>query len=89
DQVGSGGRLNFAKFQTEDLDQCLKFLKGLMSPTTDPTGLAPPLAATGGGAHKFFKQLCQAVAPREVVVLDEMKCLISGVDYFISQVPDE
>ncbi|KAJ9088272.1 hypothetical protein DSO57_1024739 [Entomophthora muscae] len=89
EQDCSGGRLNFAKFQTEDLDRCIDFLKFIMAPRASATGPAPPLAATGGGAHKFLAKLREAAAPREVVVLDEMECLISGVDYLISQVPNE
>lgn len=88
---GCGGRLNFAKFQTDDLEECIKFITSLIGPdvTKESSETPPPLSATGGGAHKFFNRLSDAITPRKVVILDEMSCLISGVDYFISQVPDE
>lgn len=88
---GSGGRLNFAKYQTEELAECIQLLTSLIGPgaSTSSSEPPPPLAATGGGAHKFFSVISEAIAPRKVVIIDEISSLISGVDYFISQVPDE
>ena len=44
--------------------------------------------ATGGGAYKFFKRL-KDILKVDVVREDEMECLIIGLDFFITEIPNE
>jgi type II pantothenate kinase len=57
-----GGRLNFAKFETSEMDQCLGFIQGLLaerglakgSILTPQRDAVARIKATGGGSHKFY-----------------------------------
>ena len=44
--------------------------------------------ATGGGAYKFYDKM-KHVLGVEVLREDEMECLIMGLDFFITEIPDE
>jgi pantothenate kinase len=48
-----GGRLNFAKFETAKIDQCIGFIQGLLSERGE-TEQGIHIKATGGGSHKFY-----------------------------------
>jgi type II pantothenate kinase len=89
-----GGSLNFERFETDAIDECVEFIQGLIERSADVNGVSidemrkgVKIMATGGGAHKFYelfhKTLCVEVR-RE----DEMECLIEGLK-FITLIPDE
>jgi type II pantothenate kinase len=75
----AGGRLNFARFETADINACIEFLETLVveSKKHDQSGRPLQITATGGGAHKYHKLLLDRLhidACKE----DEMECLITG-----------
>lgn len=89
-----GGSLNFERFETEHIDDCVEFIQALIERSAKLNGVSIEemrrgvnIMATGGGAHKFYdlfgKEL-QVEVRRE----DEMECLIEGLK-FISLIPDE
>ncbi|KAF3917285.1 hypothetical protein AA313_de0206072 [Arthrobotrys entomopaga] len=45
--------------------------------------------ATGGGAHKYYDKICQALEGVHVYREDEMECLIVGLDFFLTEIPEE
>jgi len=87
----SGGRLNFLSFETEKIDDCIEYLRGLQSRHKQTNGAKATelsVQATGGGAYKFYdriKERLGVAVQRE----DEMECLIRGLDFFITQIPSE
>lgn len=89
-----GGRLNFLKFETEKIDTCIGFMARLAEEhraRSGPGGVSsPPLSvvATGGGAYKFYDRIRDSLGV-EVVREDEMECLIVGLDFFVSEIPQE
>ncbi|ODQ50579.1 fumble [Saitoella complicata NRRL Y-17804] len=105
---GLGGRLNFTKFETDDIEDCIAFLKQLVDsrreqqqqPRNTGTGKKTRggrgsagqdemcVMATGGGAYLFYDRLKSELGC-EIVREDEMECLISGLDFFITEIPDE
>lgn len=89
-----GGRLNFIKFETADVASLIEFLRVLIatSATANRVSLAAmrrsvKLSATGGGAHLFCERL-EAALGVEVRREDEMRCLITGLN-FATLIPDE
>ncbi|KAJ1984765.1 hypothetical protein H4R34_000453 [Dimargaris verticillata] len=111
-----GGRLNFTWFETDHIDQCIKFIDQLLRDWDDanrpparpaPTNKTTPdvtqateagslavarprhvIKATGGGAHLFhdlFVQRLGVTLQKE----DEMSCLVAGLNFFITKIPDE
>jgi type II pantothenate kinase len=89
-----GGRLNFVKFETADINSCVNFLRELidLSAKANNVSLAQmrkgvKLMATGGGAH-LFNDLFEQELGIEVRKEDEMGCLITGLN-FITLIPDE
>ncbi|KAK0520771.1 hypothetical protein OC835_007099 [Tilletia horrida] len=89
-----GGRLNFVKFETEHIDQCVSFLSELLTLSAKANGVSleqmrrgVKLTATGGGAH-MYKELFERELGIEVQREDEMSCLITGLN-FITLIPDE
>ena len=92
--IPSGGRLNFAKFQTTDLSSCITFLSDLIerSATSNRVPLdvmkkSVKIMATGGGAHKFYARLREELGV-EVRREEEMECLVLGLG-FVMEVPNE
>lgn len=89
-----GGSLNFERFETERIDECVAFLRALIERSAAVNGVAladmrrgVQIVATGGGAHRFHEILgreLQVNVRRE----DEMACLIEGLR-FITLIPDE
>ncbi|KAH9849258.1 fumble [Lenzites betulinus] len=89
-----GGSLNFERFETEHLDECIEFIRTLIERSAAVNGVplgemrrGVKVIATGGGAHRFYAQLAAALrvgVHRE----DEMACLIEGLK-FITLIPDE
>ncbi|KAG6851354.1 hypothetical protein H0H93_005752 [Arthromyces matolae] len=89
-----GGSLNFERFETDNIHECVEFIQSLIerSATVNHVHIEEmrrgvKIMATGGGAHKFyelFKDTLQVEVQRE----DEMECLIEGLK-FITLIPDE
>lgn len=89
-----GGRLNFIKFETNDIDNCIRFLRELIERSATVNGVSiedmrkgVKLMATGGGAHLMYDLFEQELGI-EVQKEDEMGCLITGLN-FITLIPDE
>ncbi|KAL8708281.1 MAG: hypothetical protein Q9225_007626, partial [Loekoesia sp. 1 TL-2023] len=73
-----GGRLNFLKYETDQIDQCLGFIKRLQTEYQLQNGSKSgkmSIMATGGGAYKYYDEL-KRVLGVEVLREDEMDCLI-------------
>ncbi|KAF8665467.1 hypothetical protein AX16_000485 [Volvariella volvacea WC 439] len=93
-QHSPGGSLNFERFETDDIDECVEFIQALIERSAQVNGVSieemrggVKIIATGGGAHLFydmFRQRLQVEVQRE----DEMECLIEGLK-FISLIPNE
>ena len=72
-----GGRLNFTKFETEQIDNCIAFLKRLTGDKENGHKRKMCVMATGGGSYKFYERLRRELNV-EVIQEDEMECLIVG-----------
>ena len=75
-----GGRLNFINFETENIDDCVEFMKQLKIKQQKLNGSKPGelcVMATGGGAYKFYDKIRDALGV-DVLREDEMECLIIG-----------
>ncbi|AOW04636.1 type II pantothenate kinase [Yarrowia lipolytica] len=46
------------------------------------------IMATGGGAYKFYERLRNELGA-DISREDEMECLIAGLDFFITEIPEE
>lgn len=89
-----GGSLNFERFETDNIHDCVDFIQALIERSAlinhvpiEEMRRGVKIMATGGGAHKFydlFKDTLQVEVQRE----DEMECLIEGLK-FITLIPDE
>lgn len=91
DSFELGGRLNFLKFETDRIDQCFEFVQQLKTKQQKLNGSRPEelcVMATGGGAYKYYDEM-KRVLGVEVLREDEMECLIIGLDFFISEIPNE
>lgn len=92
-----GGKLHFKDFQTENFEkEVLKYIIKLINKSFNKGDLAPPITyimATGGGSHKFYKLMTKTFSkhklPMKIVAKDEMECLIKGLDWFITKIPNE
>ncbi|KAJ7611000.1 pantothenate kinase [Roridomyces roridus] len=89
-----GGSLNFERFETDNIDECVEFIQGLIQRSALVNGVpieemrkSVKIMATGGGAHKFY-ELFSGTLCVEVRREDEMECLIEGLK-FITLIPDE
>jgi type II pantothenate kinase len=89
-----GGSLNFERFETDNIHECVAFIEELIKRSAQANGVSVEemkkgvnIVATGGGAHKFY-DLFTAELGVEVAKEDEMECLIKGLK-FISLIPDE
>ncbi|KAB8338810.1 hypothetical protein FH972_021754 [Carpinus fangiana] len=85
-----GGRLNFLKFETDRIHECIAFMHKLQQRHQRINGQRQDLCvmATGGGAFKYYDDIKKALGV-EVLREDEMECLIVGLDFFISEIPSE
>lgn len=77
-----GGRLNFLKFETDQIDECFKFVRQLKTEQQQLTNGSKPVEqlcvmATGGGAYKYYDEMKRVIGV-EVLREDEMECLIMG-----------
>ncbi|KAJ7070576.1 pantothenate kinase [Mycena amicta] len=89
-----GGSLNFERFETDAIDDCVSFIQALIARSAEVNGVSieemrrgVKIMATGGGAHKFY-ELFRGTLCVEVRREDEMECLIEGLK-FITLIPDE
>ncbi|KAK0729968.1 fumble-domain-containing protein [Lasiosphaeris hirsuta] len=91
-----GGRLNFMSFETDHIEECLKFMREvkhkheLLNGSGDGPSSPGELCvmATGGGAYKYYDMI-RDVLGVDVLREDEMECLIIGLDFFITEIPRE
>lgn len=91
DSVDNGGRLNFINFETHRIDLCIDFIKELKEEyekAHGPTSNELCVVATGGGAFKYYDKLKEALQVN-IIREDEMECLITGLDFFITEIPNE
>lgn len=80
DSTDPGGRLNFQNFETDHIDHCVEFMRGLRDKQLTLNGSCPAeltVMATGGGAYKFYDKIREALGV-DVLREDEMECLIIG-----------
>jgi len=89
-----GGSLNFDRFETDNINECVEFIKGLIERSAKVNEVSieemrkgVKIMATGGGAHKFYELFSEELGV-EVRREDEMECLIEGLK-FITLIPDE
>ncbi|PPQ72138.1 hypothetical protein CVT24_002409 [Panaeolus cyanescens] len=89
-----GGSLNFERFETDNIDDCVDFIEELIERSAQVNGVSidemrkgVKIMATGGGAHKFYELFSKRLHV-EVRREDEMECLIEGLK-FITLIPDE
>ncbi|RIA98345.1 fumble-domain-containing protein, partial [Glomus cerebriforme] len=91
--IHNGGRLNFIKFETEKIDECIDFIENLIAARNDPdqSNLKKKIVikATGGGAHKFYDSFTKKLKGVKVEKEDEMECLITGLNFLIAEIPNE
>ena len=92
--------MNFTKFETEAIEDCIAFLKLLLGKDNARGGKKMCVMATGGGSYKFYERMKKELDV-EVVQEDEMECLIVGtenrrrvvlivgLDFFIQEIPSE
>ena len=89
-----GGSLNFERFETDNIGECVEFIQALIECSAQVNGVSieemrkgVKIMATGGGAHRFY-ELFRHTLNVEVRREDEMECLIEGLK-FITLIPDE
>jgi type II pantothenate kinase len=91
DNAESGGRLHFLSFETDQIDDCIEYLRCLQSKHHKSNGAKATelsVMATGGGAFKFYDRIKERLGV-DVLQEDEMECLIKGLDFFITEIPKE
>ncbi|KAJ3296136.1 hypothetical protein HK104_001944 [Borealophlyctis nickersoniae] len=85
-----GGRLNFVKFETAKINDCIDFIYKVLYDRYH--GQIPlsnrVLYATGGGSHKFY-DLFRERLKVTLVKEDEMECLITGLNFLVRQISYE
>lgn len=90
----NGGRFNFVKIETEEIDKFIKKIQEVLKkyynhdPDINDFNHTVTIMATGGGAFKYFERL-QLELKCKVVKVDEMQSLIVGLDFFIKEIPNE
>lgn len=89
-----GGSLNFERFETDNIHECVEFIQHLIERSANVNRVSlsemrksVKIMATGGGAHKFY-DLFREQLDVEVRREDEMECLITGLN-FITSIPNE
>ncbi|CDZ96789.1 Pantothenate kinase PanK and related proteins [Phaffia rhodozyma] len=89
-----GGLLNFTRFETSQIHECIEFISSLISQSATRNKVSiesmksgVKIMATGGGAHKFY-DLFRDELGVEVIQEEEMECLIIGLG-FITGIPRE
>ncbi|WWC86213.1 pantothenate kinase [Kwoniella dendrophila CBS 6074] len=89
-----GGLLNFARFETENIEDLIQFLNDLIKTSASANRVSlekmqknVKVMATGGGAHMYYDRLKKELNV-QVTREEEMECLILGLG-FITRVPQE
>lgn len=81
--------MNFIKFETEKIDECIDFIRNLIAARRNPDSSdlnfkkKIVIKATGGGAHKFYDAFIDKLKVK-VEKEDEMECLITGKKILMS-----
>ncbi|KAI9168477.1 hypothetical protein H9P43_007849 [Blastocladiella emersonii ATCC 22665] len=94
-RAGGGGRIHFAKFETEQIESCVAFVQQLLEDGARRCGAGAVLGprvvqVTGGGAFKFYDLFVSRLGPGvQIVKQDEMECLVDGVNFLLRDVPYE
>uniref|UniRef100_A0A060TA74 ARAD1B05214p n=1 Tax=Blastobotrys adeninivorans TaxID=409370 RepID=A0A060TA74_BLAAD len=88
DKSGRGGRLNFTKFETAKIEECIDFIASILDARKDTNGTQNHVMATGGGSYKYYDLMRERLGV-EIGRGDEMECLIEGLNFFITQIPEE
>ncbi|OJJ99975.1 hypothetical protein ASPACDRAFT_78890 [Aspergillus aculeatus ATCC 16872] len=91
DSADNGGRLNFINFETSRIDLCIDFIKELKAEhekLKGSSGAELCVMATGGGAYLYYDKLKESLNV-DIIREDEMECLITGLDFFITEIPNE
>ncbi|SCU96384.1 LADA_0H00628g1_1 [Lachancea dasiensis] len=84
------GKLVFQTIETEKISEFMLMMHEIINTQENGSQSNVRIVATGGGAYKFHDLLCQEFPDVvEIARLDEMECLIKGLDYFIHEVPEE
>lgn len=84
-----GGRLHFKIFETEQVDDCIDYIVELLKNARHYGTQQQVLKATGGGAHLYHDKLTSKLPGVIVQKEDEMECLITGLSFFITEIPYE
>ncbi|CAL5197086.1 unnamed protein product [Lathyrus oleraceus] len=88
------GRLNFKKFETSKINDCIDFIKtmklhlGGVQQQENPGNQPISIKATGGGPYKYadlFKERLGITLDKE----DEMDCLVAGANFLLEVVDRE
>ena len=89
-----GGVLNFARFETANIDELIAWLNELISTSAaqnrvsmDTMRSTVKVMVTGGGAYMYYDRLKDELEV-EVKQEEEMECLITGLG-FVARVPEE
>ena len=85
DEFLPGGHLRFAKFETQNIQECVAFIKDKLDFASNRKRV---IKATGGGAYKFY-DLFERELGASLDKMDEMECLISGLNFLLTYVPFE
>ncbi|CAG8026976.1 unnamed protein product [Penicillium salamii] len=87
----NGGRLNFLNFETHRIDLCINFIRQLKEEHEKRNSSKRDelcVVATGGGAYKYYDRLREELGVN-ILREEEMECLIIGLDFFITEIPNE
>ncbi|AMD19484.1 HCL667Wp [Eremothecium sinecaudum] len=83
-------KLIFETVEREKINEFIALLHEIIDIHHGGNYSTTQIAATGGGAFKFYDLLLsQFPNVSDIVRLDEMDCLVKGLDFFIHKVPDE
>lgn len=66
----------------------MNFIEGLCQTSNTLHQTKLHIMATGGGSYKFYDRIRNRLGV-EVTREDEMECLIAGLDFFITEIPEE
>lgn len=78
-----GGRLHFLHFETRNMMEVINHLSSI-----NITENIKTMGCTGGGGHKYSKQFQDELGIK-VVPLDELSCLVKGMDFALTNVENE
>ncbi|KAG8678353.1 hypothetical protein FRC08_017844, partial [Ceratobasidium sp. 394] len=89
-----GGSLNFERFETESIEDCIEFICQLIERSAKINRVSlqemrknVKIMATGGGAYRYH-DLMRTRTGVDVIAESEMDCLIIGLN-FITLIPNE